>query len=181
MPSFSGQTPSIQLCKKSKVGEWDGFMMNETRRDHYAGALVALIGAGAAWRGSQYGIGTLSRMGAGFFPTALGVGMVIMGVLIAAAAGKTQSAGSAPLHGPEMAPDWRGWAAIIAAVLAFIGLAQYAGLMPATFACVFVAAMGDREANWRQSAALAAGITVFGIVLFNYVLQVPMPIIGQMF
>jgi uncharacterized protein (DUF486 family) len=53
--------------------------------------------------------------------------------------------------------------------------------MPATFACVFVAAMGDREANWRQSAALAAGITVFGIVLFNYVLQVPIPIIGQMF
>jgi hypothetical protein len=156
-------------------------MMSETRRDHYAGALVALIGAAAAWQGSQYGIGTLSRMGAGFFPTALGAGMVIMGVLIAAAARKTQSAGIAPLHGTETAPDWRGWVAIIAAVLAFIGLAQYAGLMPATFACVFVAAMGDREASWRHSAALAAGITVFAIVLFNYVLQVPMPVIGRMF
>ncbi len=42
-----------------------GPMMNETRRDHYAGALVALIGAGAAWRGSQYGIGTMWRMGVG--------------------------------------------------------------------------------------------------------------------
>jgi Tripartite tricarboxylate transporter TctB family len=180
MPDFSGQT-RINSVAQENQHEGGGFMMSETRRDHYAGALVALIGAGAAWQGSQYGIGTMTRMGAGFFPTALGVGMVVMGVLIAASAGKTQSVGIAPLHGPETAPDWRGWAAIIAAVLAFIGLAQYAGLLPATFACVFVAAMGDREASWRQSAALAAGITVFGIVLFNYVLQVQIPIIGQMF
>jgi hypothetical protein len=154
-------------------------MTNETRRDHYAGALVALIGAGAAWQGRQYGIGSLTRMGPGFFPVALGIGMVVMGVLIAAAA-RPAKPEIDPIHGPAVPPDWRGWAAIIAAVLLFLVLAQYAGLLPATFACVFVAAMGDRQMRWSHALLLAAGLSLFGILLFVYALQVQIPVFGRL-
>ncbi len=153
--------------------------MDEKRRDHYAGALMALLGAGAMVQGSQYGIGSMTRMGSGFFPVALGAGMVVMGVLIAASASKAPPPPDL-LHGPQTPPDWRGWGCIIAAVLLFIGLAQYAGLLPAIFACVFVAAIGDRRAKLRQSLALATGVTVFGLLVFAYGLQVQIPILGAM-
>ena len=55
----------------------------QRNRDYYAGALMALIGAGAILEGSTYGVGTLTAMGSGFFPVALGVGLVLMGALMA--------------------------------------------------------------------------------------------------
>ncbi|MGI4802311.1 MAG: tripartite tricarboxylate transporter TctB family protein, partial [Janthinobacterium lividum] len=52
-------------------------------RDHYAGLLMALIGAGAIYKGVEYGVGGLTNMGSGFFPVVLGVGLVLMGALMA--------------------------------------------------------------------------------------------------
>lgn len=140
-------------------------------RDYYAGALSALIGAGAIFEGRQYGVGSLTDMGSGFFPVALGVGMVVMGVAMALARSP------APPGPAVQAPDWRGAAAIIAAVALFIALADRAGLAPATFACVFVGALGTRTTKLIEAVILAAGVTVFGVLLFHYGLQVQFPIL----
>ena len=51
-------------------------------RDHYAGLLMALIGAGAIYKGVEYGVGGLTSMGSGFFPVVLGVGLVLMGAVM---------------------------------------------------------------------------------------------------
>jgi hypothetical protein len=148
------------------------------RRDYYAGGLMVLIGGGAAVIGGQYQMGGLTRMGPGFFPTALGVLLAVLGIIIAGTAAYTPASTAneaAPMH-----PDWRGWFCITAGAFLFIGLAGHGGLLPATFACVFVAAMGDRENTWKEAALLAAGITVFGTALFAYVLHIEIPIIGSM-
>ena len=57
-------------------------------------------------------------------------------------------------------------------VLAFAGV-----LLPATFACVFVSALGDRDTTLKGAAILSASVTVFGILLFSYLLKVSMPIL----
>jgi hypothetical protein len=154
-------------------------MNSANKRDYYAGALVALIGAGAAYQGSSYGIGSLAQMGSGFFPTMIGLGMVLIGAAIAATGG-----GAAPattgLEDPHHAPvgmDWRGWIAIISGVCLFMALCEYVGLLPAIFACVFVSAMGSTTTSWKEAAVLSAGVTVFGILLFSYFLQVQIPIL----
>jgi hypothetical protein len=49
-------------------------------------------------------------------------------------------------------------------------------MAPGTFACVFIAALGDKGATWRATFVLATVVTVFGVSLFSYFLQVPMPI-----
>ena len=139
---------------------------------YYAGALVAVIGLGAIYEGQQYGIGGLSDMGSGFFPVMLGVGMVLMGVLIAASRPAADEG-----HAAITPPDWRGAAAILAAVVLFIALADRAGLAPATFACVFVGSLGTSSTRLWEAAALAAGATIFGVLLFHYGLQVQFPII----
>ena len=42
-------------------------------RDIFAGGLLILLGLVAAFQGYSYNIGTLQRMGPGFFPLSLGV------------------------------------------------------------------------------------------------------------
>jgi hypothetical protein len=74
-------------------------------------------------------------------------------------------------------PQWFGWACIIAGPILFILLGIYAGMVPAEFACVFVCALGDKTATYKSSAILAAGVTVFGVVLFHYLLAVPFPLV----
>lgn len=138
---------------------------------------MMLIGGGAALLGSRYDVGSLTRMGPGFFPMALGILLVLLGILIA---GSAAYAPAPTAETPAPRPDWRGWFCITAGALLFIGLAEYAGLAAATFACVFVAAMGDRSNSWKEAALLAAGITIFGTVLFAYVLKIEIPVFGGM-
>ena len=59
----------------------------------------------------------------------------------------------------------------------FIIFGSYGGMAPATFACVFVSALGDRTATWKSAFVLASCVTVFGVALFSYLLQVPIPIL----
>jgi hypothetical protein len=148
------------------------------RRDYYAGALMVLLGGGAAYVGSHYAMGSLTRMGPGYFPTVLGVLLAGLGIVIA---GTAPYAPAPNVSEPETTrPDWRGWLCITGGTLLFILLASRAGLVPAIFACVFVAALGDRENNWKQAAALAAGVTFFGTLLFAYVLHIQIPVFGAM-
>jgi hypothetical protein len=146
-----------------------------TKRDFYAGGLMILLGLGAALEGQNYNIGTMRQMGPGFMPVALGVVLVLIGITIAGAslAGVADDGeGALPAE-----PDWRGWLCIIAGPLLFIIFGKIGGLAPATFACVFVSAMGDRAASWKGSFFLALAITVFGVGLFSFVLKVPFPIL----
>ena len=71
--------------------------------------------------------------------------------------------------------EWLGWGCILAGPIFFIILGEFFGLVPATFSCVFVSAMGDRTATWKGSAILAAGVTFVGTLLFTYVLKIPFP------
>ena len=156
-------------------------MVSEERRDYYAGALMIVIGASAAFIGAKYQIGTLTKMGPGFFPTCLGVLLVFMGILIAAASRAGSGGGSHgaidALHSVHTNPDWRGWSCIIGSVISFIVLADNAGLAAATFTCVFVGASGDKQSTVKGSAILALGITVFAIILFSSILRVQIPVI----
>ncbi len=150
-----------------------------TRRDFYAGGLMVLLGLGIALKGTTYRAGTLMHMGPGFLPTALGVLLVLLGIAIAAAG---LSPPTDEEHGanqnllPEN-PQWWAWLCILLSPVAFIVFGRYFGMAPATFGCVFVAALGDKNATWRGTIVLATVVTVFGVTLFSYFLQVPMPIL----
>ena len=136
---------------------------------------MVLFGLVMALKGPTYRTGTLMHMGPGFLPTALGVILICLGIAIVAPALSLAEGEDEDLL-PEH-PEWWGWACILASPLAFIFFGNYGGMIPGTFACVFVAAMGDRTATFKSAAVLSAIITAFGVGLFHYVLQVPMPIL----
>jgi len=150
----------------------------ERQRDYYAGALMVFVGVFAGYVATTYDLGSLREMGPGFFPLILSVLIAGLGVGIAATGGRSQGEAYGPMaHGHRVGVDLRGWAAIFAGVVAFIALGQYAGMAPATFACVFLSAIGDRQNTWKSAAVLALGITIVAVVVLAFGLRVQMPII----
>lgn len=144
------------------------------KRDFYAGGLMLLLGLGVAAKGSTYRAGTLMHMGPGFLPTALGIILVLLGIAIAAAS-LTEPGGEDQGILPAQ-PQWWAWFCILMSPVCFIFFGRYFGMAPATFTCVFIAALGDKGATWRSSIVLSTVVTIFGVGLFSYFLQVPMPI-----
>ncbi|HZC55500.1 MAG TPA: tripartite tricarboxylate transporter TctB family protein [Xanthobacteraceae bacterium] len=145
------------------------------KRDFYAGGLMVLLGLGIALKGSSYRAGTLMHMGPGFLPTALGVLLVLLGIAIAAAGLSAEGDEDQGVL-PEQ-PQWWAWFCILMSPICFIMFGHYFGMVPATFSCVFIAALGDKNATWLGTVILATVVTVFGVGLFSYFLQVPMPIL----
>lgn len=149
------------------------------KKDYYGGALMVLVGLAAVAAGLQYHTGTLSRMGPGFFPVAVGALLAFVGVLIASSArGQSAPPAEQPAghgHG-HAAPDLRGTVCIVVGTLAFLLFGVYGGMIPATFAIVFISALGDRNNNIKQAAALAAAMCVIAAVVFSWLLQIQLPL-----
>jgi putative Ca2+/H+ antiporter (TMEM165/GDT1 family) len=143
------------------------------KRDFYAGGLMILLGLGIALKGATYRSGTLMHMGPGFLPTALGIMLILIGIAIGATA-LAPSEEDQSILPPQ--PQWWAWTCILLSPVLFIIFGRYFGMAPGTFACVFIAALGDRNATWKSTIILATVVTVFGVTLFSYFLQVPMPI-----
>jgi hypothetical protein len=200
--------------------------MNWSKRmkDFVGGILVLLIGIGAMVQGQTYNIGTLNRMGPGYFPVALGAILAgIGGVILIAAylstrlATRTEDPYSVPdfrapssYPEPEDDPDpdvemssfengtagenglhvrsgetaqrqpsqWRGWICIILGVAAFPVIGKYGGFVPATFAIVFISALGERENTWRGITLLALAMVAFCIGVFWWGLNIQFPLFG---
>jgi hypothetical protein len=143
-------------------------------KDFLGGGLVLVLGAGAALQASQYPLGSLRRMGPGYFPLALGIILAVTGVLIML----TSLRGRPAPVAVRQRPEWRGWFCICAGIVAFAVIGVYGGLLPATFACVFIAALGDRKNSLLASAVLAAAMTLVCLVVFWGLLRVSLPLFG---
>jgi hypothetical protein len=148
-------------------------------KDYYGGALMVLTGLGAIYGGTSYNIGSLSHMGPGFFPAALGTLLVVTGILIAMAGRKPAPEGEgegAPSPHPHGLPDMRGGICIILGIVAFIVLGNWGGLLPATFAITFISALGDRTNTVLQSFLLSLAMVVVAVVVFWWALQLQLPL-----
>ena len=144
------------------------------KREAWAAGTMIVLGLGAIAQVSTYTLGSLARMGPGLFPAILGVLLVLLGLIIARMA-------FSPMVTEEDAeeippPEWRGWGCIIGGLMTFILLGKYGGLVPATFALVFISAMGDRQHTLRSAALLAVGVTILGVAVFSWALQLQFPL-----
>ena len=74
------------------------------------------------------------------------------------------------------APDLRGISCIVASIVGFILIGHNFGLLPATFASVFIAAIGDRTASLREAVLLALLMCALAVGLFHFVLHIQFPL-----
>ena len=155
-------------------------------KDHWGGALLVATGAAVSVAALGYRAGTLRQMGSGFFPLVLGVVLALAGVAQCLATplarpgtgaqDETPPLGSEHAHLAGPVVQWRGWLCVVGGVAAFVVLGAHGGLVPASFASVFVAALGDRRNSVRDAALLAVVMTAFGVAVFHYGLRVLLPL-----
>jgi uncharacterized membrane protein YfcA len=140
------------------------------RREAWAAGTMIVLGLGAIAQASTYTLGSLARM----VPAILGALLVMLGLIIAKMAASPATAEEDAEEVPP--PEWRGWGCIIGGLLAFILVGKFGGLVPATFVLVFISAMGDRQHTWRTAALLAVGVTILGVAVFSWALQLQFPL-----
>ncbi len=151
-------------------------MIEKSRsRDYAGGALMIIIGAFATWQSTTYDIGSLTRMGPGFYPALVGLllGLTGLGILLRPKVSETEAVAEAV----STPVDWRGWAFILAGIASFVIVAQFAGLLPATFAIVFISAFGDRNNTLKSATLLALAISLVSVVIFWWALKVQLPLL----
>lgn len=154
----------------AKRNVWE--QLSGYQRDYYGGGLMLIIGLGAMYIGFSYETGSLSHMGPGFFPVLVGAVIAFVGLLIVLAAdGNPEERGEYPRA------EWRGWFCIVLSIVAFIVIGSSAGLLPATFAIVFISALGDRQSTFKSAFLLAAAMCVVCIVVFWWALQLQFPLL----
>src|SRR5690242_9167821 len=123
------------------------------KKDFYAGLAMILLGGGVTVNATSYNLGNLMHMGPGMFPFMLGILLTFVGILIFVSGVLTPLADGERILPQSM--EWRGWGCILAGPIMFIIFGELFGMVAATFSCVFVSALGDRQATLKSSAILA--------------------------
>lgn len=148
------------------------------KRDLWGGAFVALCGALTIIEATSYNMGDLARMGPGYYPVLVGGFLVALGILIPFSPDPDDvqiEQLEAQLPQPTRRERLRGVVCIAAGIALFIVVGQYLGFLPATFALVFVSALGDTSNTYKSAAILAAAMTLFGAIVFSWALQLQIP------
>ena len=115
-------------------------------------------------------MGTLTRMGPGNFPAALGAILAFFGLFIAARGlWRTPPGTSASSMTWELRPV----GAIVAAMVAFGFVMPRLGLLPALLVMFTITALASRELRWREALALTLALSAFALVVFVLLLKLP--------
>lgn len=139
-------------------------MTRKMRFDWAAPLFTLCLGLATVLGSLDYRLGSLSRMGPGYFPLILGSILLLLGLIMLATPTRREERPD-PLRWRDYV---RPWLSIILGVLAFIVLGQYGGFVPATFALILITALGDRENTLKGALALAALATVVVVGIFYY-------------
>jgi hypothetical protein len=143
-------------------------------KDFWTGLIYIFFGSSAVLIASDYGIGTALKMGPAYFPTILGALLVLIGIISLV---RSFIQPGSPIGGFT----FKGLLLVIASTLVFGLIVRGAGLVIALPALVIISAYASVDFRWGPSLALAAGLTVFCILVFLKGLGVPLPILGSWF
>lgn len=149
---------------------------NINRQEMWSAGLLLLIGMSTVIGSNNYKIGSLARMGPGYFPLCLGAILMILGLLIAFTPAPIVNGQQ---EGSEKHTFWsqmKTWAIVVTSVLAFIVLGKYGGLVLATFVMTSFAAMADKANSLKTCLLVGVVLTVVTVLVFHYGLQMQFPL-----
>lgn len=143
------------------------------QRKLMAGLVIIAIGVIFGIASAQYKIGLLSRMGPGYFPLIISIGLVLLGLIVCFGPVIEENKVSLLESCLRFA---RPWLFIIASVLVFILAAKWAGFVIASFFCVFIASFADKHSTFKGSFLLAAIATIFTVIVFYFGVRIQIPL-----
>ena len=132
--------------------------------DLICGAAVGALGLFALVTSLGWDFGSMRRIGPGVFPALTGV--VLMGLGLAIALFDR----SAPDDDAPAPVNLRGFALVVAGLMAFTVLIKPAGMVPAVWAAVVLSAQADPSARLRDTVIVAVVMTAIALGLFIHLL-----------
>lgn len=137
---------------------------------NFAGGLVLIaLGAVALWQGADLSAGSLRQIGPGFVPRVLAVATALCGVALVV---------SALIGRGAMMERWsvRGNLFVLAAIIAFGFTVRPLGLVVAGPLTLAISVFATRETRWVEAGVFGAALVLFCIVLFKFLLRLPVPL-----
>ena len=145
--------------------------MHRSKRDVLAGVVFVVFGAGFAWGAFAYPMGTVARIGPGFYPLVVAVLLVILGVAVAIRPSGDQEE-------DPVAPPWRAIAVIFAAILLFGLTVRGLGLAPSIFIAATLASFASVKTGPLGAVVIGAALTVVSVLIFVVALRLNLPLLG---
>ncbi|MBU4611755.1 tripartite tricarboxylate transporter TctB family protein [Achromobacter sp. GG226] len=140
-------------------------------RDLIGGVLITLAGIGTMYHSlTAFQVGTLARMGPGYFPALVSGLLILCGLIIMIPA--FFRAGVMPKL--EMRP----LVFISLSVLAFALLLVPFGMIPAIIVQTLLSGMADSKLSWKGSLVLAASVAILATLIFKVGLGLIVPVIA---
>jgi len=140
--------------------------------DLLAGGIFVLIGGTFVVGSLSYDLGTLLRMGPGYFPLLVGVILVGLGLGVVV---KGLVAGEVISFGPI---PWRAVAAITFALVFFGLTVRRLGFVPTSAVTALLTTLASRRIRPLTAVAVAVGLTVASTLIFVVGLQLRIPLWG---
>lgn len=140
------------------------------QNDLLAAATAVGVGIFSLLEASGYEFGRPRQMGPGFFPVALALLMILLGLGIAIEGWLRKGHDGEPAEHVNI----RGLLAASGAILAFGLLIERVGLIPAIFAAVLIGTLAETNIRIASTLALAAGLSLFATVVFIHGLALPL-------
>jgi hypothetical protein len=140
-------------------------------KDLWSGLIFIAFGAAAIMLARGYAMGHAGRMGPGYFPTALGGVLVLIGLVLV-----VQSLIAAGDAVTGLA--WRKAVLVLMASGLFGISVEGLGLAASTALLVMISGLASERFRFGPFLALAVGLSVFSSVVFVTLLGLPIPILG---
>lgn len=142
------------------------------QKDFWSGILFIVFGCAGLWFGRSYAIGTLSRMGPGFFPMVMSAALIGTGAVLVA---RSLVVSGEPIEPIERIALWP-QLLILAGIVAFGLLIERVGLAVSVIAVALISGVAARGLRWFELAALALAMSALSVALFVHLLGQPIPV-----
>ena len=155
----------------------------------WVGLILLATGAFVAWHATQYDLGTLRRMGPGYFPLLLGVSQCVLAIVIMLTSDEqptpspdVTSAESKASKNLQTDDSWRShlraFVFVLGAIVLFASMIRHAGFAPATAMATLVAGLAEPDNSILDIVLLAVGVTIVASLIFVVALGVPIPLVA---
>ena len=149
-------------------------MLIRNPKDFWSGLLFLGVGGAVVLLARDYQLGSALKMGPGYFPTALGSLLALVGLLAVLRSFIRPGTAIEPFH-------WRLLLMVTGSTVLFGLLVRGAGLSVAVPVLVLATAAASAYFRWRTAMILAVGLTALTALLFVKGLGLPIPLIGPWF
>jgi len=133
----------------------------KNQKDFWAGLMFIGFGGFFAGFGTQYTFGTAARMGPAYFPTVLGILLVVLGLAVAIG-GLSANADEEKVK----RFDWPTLLFVLGPIVLFGLLLQPLGLVLSLFLLVVISSYASHEFKWREALINAVVLIALSLLVF---------------